>query len=222
MSPLLKSGGGGNVRRFTGGALPEVASVVAQAQAIDPRDAELARLKAEIERMTAARAQDAAEAAKAIEAAREQGHGEGLVEAQTGEADRLAALGTMLKESVAVFTARLEVLDALAPALARTALAKLFEGADGWAAPVEAMLARQLGALRRGTLIAVRVSPQDFPDAQALAALSDALDIEGLGLASDRALRAGGCRIECRLGQIDLDVREQWQALSALLEEMAG
>lgn len=84
------------------------------------------------------------------------------------------------------------------------------------------MIARQLAALRRSSVIAIHVSPEDFPDAAALATLSAELGAEGLRVESDRALRAGASRIECRLGQVDLDVRTQWQALSALLAEMAG
>lgn len=187
----------------------------------DPRDAELGRLAAEIARLERAREDDAAVCARAIEAARSEGRSQGLAEAEAREADRLAALAKALRESAETFAVRLEALDALAPALARAALGKLFSDVDGWSAPVEAMLARQLAGLRRAALVTIRVSPQDFSDPQALALLSDSLGIEGVALESDRALRAGASRIECRLGQIDLDVREQWQAVSALLEEMA-
>lgn len=222
MSQLLKSGSGREVRRFTGAPAREPAHTAPAPPAVDPRDAELARLAAQIERLTAARKEDAATWEAAVAAAREEGRCKGLAEAETREADRLAALGKALNESVAAFNARLETLEALAPALARAALAKLFDNAEGWAAPVEAMLARQLATLRRATLVAVRVSPQDFPDAAALAALSGALGTEGVTLVGDRALRAGASRIECKLGQIDLDVRAQWQAVAALLDEMTG
>ncbi len=78
------------------------------------------------------------------------------------------------------------------------------------------MIARQAAALHRSSVIAIHVSPEDFPDAAALAGLSD-------GLAAERAAHPGlivpcvpmRSAIECRLGQIDLDLRTQWQALSA-------
>lgn len=224
MSSLLKSGAGRDVRRFAGVPVPEPVGEFTPGRApeIDLRDLELARLEGEVVRLNAVRKQDAADAVQAIEAARAEGLRQGLAEAETREADRLLALNKMLRESTDAFAARLEVLDALAPALARTALAKLFDNVEAWAVPVEAMLARQLATLRRSTLVAVRVSPQDFPDAQALIVLSGALGLEGSSLTSDRELRAGASRIECRLGQIDLDAREQWQALSALLEDMSG
>lgn len=218
MSRLLKSGMGQEVRRFAG---PPAGEATRSVLVPDPRDAELARLAVEVERLKHARESDAIAARRAIAAAREEGRTQGLAEAETREADRLAALGKTLAESTESFEARLDQLDALAPALARVALAKLFANIDDWAVPVEAMLARQLAGLRRAALVAVRVSPHDFPAAQALAALQDALGIEGVRVEADRELRAGASRIECRLGQIDLDLREQWQALSTLLDEMA-
>lgn len=221
MSTLLKSGTGQDVRRFAGVPAGEGTRAVPVATP-DPRDAKLAHLSTEIARLERAREEDAAASARAVEAARVEGYTRGTAEAATREADRLAALDKALRDSAASFSARLDMLDALAPALVRAALAKLFAESESWAAPVEAMLARQLAALRRAALVAVRVSPQDFSDAEALAALSDALGIGGVSLESDRELRAGASRIECRLGQIDLDVRDQWQALSTLLEEMAG
>lgn len=220
MSQLLKSGTGEGVRRFTGVpvATPEAARPVPMP---DPRDAELARLMAEVERLNRANAEAAEASARAVAAAREDGRRQGLGEAETREADRLAALGKGLAQSAAAFAARLDRLDALAPALVREALAKLFADIDGWAGPVEAALARQLADLRLAAVVAVRVSPQDFPDAEALAGLAHALGIEGTSVEADRALPAGASRIECRLGQVDLDLPDHWRALSALLEDMA-
>lgn len=222
MSSLLKLGAGQDVRRFAAMPPAEAVSAPAAATLPDPRDAELARMSAEIERLKEQREADAAASARAIEKAWAQGRDAGLAEAETRESDRMAALGGALRATSDAFAARLEILDALAPALVRAALSKLFDNVTDWSAPVEAMLNRQLAALRRGTLIAVRVSPQDFPDTAALDALCTMVGLEGVELSTDRELRAGASRIECRLGQIDLDVREQWQALSALLEEMAG
>lgn len=221
MSALLKSGVGHEVRRFIDASPPATATRQAS-PAPDPRAIELARLSAEVERLKRAREEEAEASDRAVAAAREEGRTQGLAEAQTREADRLATLSKALAESAASFQARLEGLDALAPALARAALGKLFVDIEDWAAPVEAMLARQLGELRRAAVVAVRVSPHDFPDAQAVAGLSNTLGIEGVRVEVDRELRAGASRIECRLGQIDLDLRAQSQALAALLEEMAG
>lgn len=218
MSAVIKSGLRGDVRRFAGDA-PEPVRQLAPVP--DPRDAERERLLAEIARLEERCEEERAAAVRALEAAREKAYAEGLAAAETREAERLAVLGKELAGCGAAFAARLDVLDGLAPALVRAALAKLFADCEGWAAAVEAMLSRQLAALRRGSIVAVRVSPLDFPDFEALGALVAALGIEGVAIEPDRELRAGASRIECRLGQIDLDVRAQWQSLSALLAEMA-
>lgn len=220
MTMLIKSDAGIAVRSFIGGArLPVEPS---EAPVADPRDVERARLLAEVERLQRQRGEDEAAAKRAVEVAREEGRQEGLAQAERREADGIAAVRKGLEQARTDFAARLESLDRLAPELARAALAKMFAEGEGWAAPAEAMIARQLAALRRSSVIAIHVSPEDFPDAAALAALSAGLGTEGLCVETDRALRAGASRIECRLGQVDLDVRTQWQALSALLAEMAG
>ncbi|MBL7373595.1 hypothetical protein INQ23_30200, partial [Escherichia coli] len=58
----------------------------------DPRDIERAQLIAEIERFQRQRAEDAAAAKRAVEAAREEGRREGLIQAERREADGIAAL----------------------------------------------------------------------------------------------------------------------------------
>ena len=134
----------------------------------------------------------------------------------------IAALRQGLERARADLGERLGALDRLAPELARAALARMFADSEDRSALVEAMIARQLAALRRSSVLAIHLSPEDFPDIDALAALSAGLGAEGVRIETDRALRAGASRIECRLGQIDLDMDTQWQALSALLAEMAG
>jgi flagellar biosynthesis/type III secretory pathway protein FliH len=162
-----------------------------------------------------AEAADATEAG--VRAAYDQGREAGLGEAADREQDRLEALSAGLEAAATGFAAKLDLLDCLAPALARAALAKLFGETGSWTTMVEAMLARQLAAVRQSGIVAVRVSPLDFGDVEAVAALCGG-DVRA---ELDSELCAGAARIECRLGQVDLDVRSQWQALAALLDGMA-
>jgi flagellar biosynthesis/type III secretory pathway protein FliH len=212
MSALIKSGDGKAVRSF-GIAPPAVPEA-----RLDPRDARIARLEAEVARLreTLAKAEAAAEAA--IGEAREAGEVAGLTRAEGREADRLDALRAGLGAAGASFEARLDALETLAPQLARAALAKLFGAVEHWSPMVEAMLARQLAALRRSAVVAVHVSAEDFADPDAVAALSGS----DLHAVLDSELRAGAARIECRLGQIDLDARAGWASLSELLDGMAA
>jgi flagellar biosynthesis/type III secretory pathway protein FliH len=217
---LIKSDAGVAVRSFVGGVRPPAEA--REMPVPDPRDLEQARLIAELERLQRQRAEDEAAAKRAVAVAREEGRQEGLAQAERREADGIAALRQGLERARADLGERLGALDRLAPELARAALARMFADGEDRSGLVEAMIARQLAALRRSSVIAIHLSPEDFPDADALAALADGLGAEGVRVEIDRALRAGASRIECRLGQIDLDMDTQWQALSALLAEMAG
>ncbi|MBQ1496690.1 MAG: hypothetical protein IIZ38_00100 [Sphingomonas sp.] len=220
MTMLIKSDAGIAVRSFVGGARPPAEA--REMPAPDPRDIKQARLVAELERLQRQRAEDEAAAKRAVAVAREEGRQEGLAQAERREADGIAALRQGLERARADLGERLGALDRLAPELARAALARMFADSEDRSALVEAMIARQLAALRRSSVLAIHLSPEDFPDIDALAALSAGLGAEGVRIETDRALRAGASRIECRLGQIDLDMDTQWQALSALLAEMAG
>ncbi|MEN2709392.1 FliH/SctL family protein [Sphingomonas sp. NPDC092331] len=220
MTMLIKSDAGVAVRSFVGGVRPPAEA--REMPVPDPRDIEQARLIAELERLQRQRAEDEAAAKRAVAVAREEGRQEGLAQAERREADGIAALRQGLERARADLGERLGALDRLAPELARAALARMFADGEDRSGLVEAMIARQLAALRRSSVIAIHLSPEDFPDADALAALADGLGAEGVRVEIDRALRAGASRIECRLGQIDLDMDTQWQALSALLAEMAG
>ena len=215
MSALIKSGNGQAVRSF--GLAPPVAAAVPKAKA-DPRDAKIARLEAEIAGLRDALAQAEADAQTAIAEAHEQGLAAGQANAEDREADRLDALQAGLGAAGKSFEVKLAALEGLAPQLARASLEKMFGAVEDWSPMVEAMLARQLAALRRSRIVAVHVSPADFADAEAVAALSGSELRAGL----DPELRAGAARIECKLGQIDLDARGQWDRLARLLDEMAA
>lgn len=221
MSTLLKSGSGRVVRRFSGDSTEPRQPDAVSTPTIDPRDLEIARLAAELERLAAARTKDAADATQRVEAARREGHKQGLADAQADDKARLAALRAGLEAAVEAFEARLAVLDGLAPALVRGALAKLFDSFEDWRPPLEAAVGRQLQALGETAVVMVRVSAQDFPDTMSLEGVSERLALNRAKLVVDAGLRAGASRIECRLGQVDVDVRDQWQTLAALLEDMA-
>ena len=212
MSALIKSGVGSAIRSYASREpLVEMRPPVA-----DPREAECRALRAEIERLNGALRAARADADQTILDAQEKGRRAGIAEAATCEAARLEALQEALNAAVGDFGARLEILDGLAPALVRAALAKLFNDPQQWAVMSEEMLARQLRQLRRSSIIVIRVSGEDFSDKSQV----EALAVGEARVEIDNDLRAGVCRIECKLGQIDLDVREQWSTLSQLLDAM--
>ncbi len=214
MSGLIKSGNAATVRSF---AAVATAKPLPPART-DPRDTKIARLEASISelRETLAKAQD--DTATAVAEAREAGEAAGLAAAESREADRLDALRAGLSAASKRFDNELAAVEALAPQIARAALDKMFGAVEDWSPMVEAMLTRQLATLRRSRIVAVHVSPADFTNGEAVAALSGT----DLCAAIDPELRAGAARFACKLGQIDLDARGQWNTLSKLLEEMTA
>ncbi len=187
------------------------------AAARDPGEAERTALRAEVERLGKALADAEQAADRAILAAHEKGRKAGLAEAADREDRRLAALRAGRDAAVEAFEARLAVLDGLAPRLARAALAKLFAGREDWAEMIEAMLALRLGRLRGASVVAIFVSPRDFADSDAIAALATG----NARVEVDPELGAGVCRIETSsAGSISTRARNGRQ-LAQLLDEMA-
>lgn len=213
MSALIKSGEGQAVRSF--GVAP---AAPAAKPKTDPRDAKITRLEAEIAGLREALAKAESDADIAVDDARRAGEAAGLAKAEDREADRLDALRSGLDAAREAFEAKLAALEKLAPLVARASIEKLFGTVEDWSPMVQAMLAKQLALLRRSAVVAIRVSPADFTEERQIETLS-AGDLRA-GIDAD--LRAGAARIECRLGQIDLDARDGWSALSMLLAEMAA
>ncbi len=217
MSALIRFGDGDAVRSLTLGT-----KAVADGPSADPRERETARLAAEVMRLTEALEESEERARAAASDAREEGRLVGLAEAEDCEAERLALLREALEEASDAFAIRLATLEGLAPQLARAALDKLFGSVEAWAPMIEAALGYQLALLRRASVVALHVSPHDFGDAAAIEKLGGALDSANLAVALDPDLPAGAARLMCKLGRIDVDVREQWATLAALLDAMAS
>lgn len=214
---MLKPGVGHAVRDFAptverGSAAPSAEPVRHPAEAeCDALRAEVKRLREQLDKVSRA-------AAGARDENVEQGRQAGLKEAASLEAERLAAVRDGIAEASRGFERRLTALDGLAAELAHAALARIFEPVEPMAERVTAMLARQLRLLDEHAVIELHVSSADFADPAALRALAG----ERVGIVADPRLRAGAARITCRVGRVDLDLRDQWAALAALLESLAA
>lgn len=169
----------------------------------------------EIDRLSRALRTAQSDAAAAII----QSRADGRADAESGEADRLAALRDALSAQADALAKRLDELDGLAIALARTALARVFDRPEAMADMVAATLARHLAVLKDRTVLAVTVSGADFADP---APLDTLLRRQQVGIEIDPDLPAGACRVRYSLGGIDLDIPRQWSALAALLDEAAA
>ncbi|MEA3017890.1 MAG: flagellar assembly protein FliH [Sphingomonadales bacterium] len=218
MSRLVKAtSAGGSVRRLV---------VAAPAGDADRRSSSVGgpRIDAvaeEIGRLEAALAEARAEAAQAVARAREEGREEARAEAEDREDGRLRALEAIATAAQGALERRLDELDRLALLLAQRALAQLVEPDAGLAALVERSIARQMRFVRGKTVAAIHVSGEDFPGEPALAELAARAGIGSVRLAADPELRSGQCRIDLRLGHVDLHVGPRWGEMAELLETMA-
>jgi len=74
-------------------------------------------------------------------------------------------------------------------------------------------------SLAADSVVGVRVSAADFPG-DALEALGARIDVARTRLAIDPDLDAGGCRIDLKLGAIDVEPARQWAILDGALAAM--
>jgi type III secretion protein L len=209
-----------SVRIVAIGPKPMAVRAACDEAVIDHAAVERAALAAETDALREALDRSASDAETAARKAYEDGRKDALREALDRETDRIDVLADGVAEATASFAHKLEAIDGLAALLARRALARMFGETNDYAPMVEAMLAQQLDMLRAGSAIAVHVSPHDFGSEDGLRRLS--LNVAGIpDLAVDETLPAGGCRIDLKLGHVDLSVAERWGQLAAVLDELA-
>lgn len=195
---------------------PAAARNTARAEPVEnPLEAEIAALKQELA---------AAEAAhkKALIAAREKGRADAEAAFVRDEEKALALLREGIETTAAATRQKIAALDALALLLCQTALEKVFADAADFSDLITRAIRRQMINLRNGALLRVCVSARDFTDDAALAALRAGLGERHFEIVRDPDLVSGACRMDLRLGHIDLNVSEHWEALRANLRAFAA
>lgn len=226
MTALIKATSGRPVRRFVdhagigpgsgliGATLPQPAE---NAEAV-----QIAVLTQELAELRRTMGADREASARALVKAREDGRREGQELARRDDDGRLIVLGEGVAAAREAWERRIGDLDGLAALVAQSAIARLFDRCDNHADFVVGMIARQLRHLRHETVLTIRVSPQDFPDEVALAALGTGAGTGAIAVVRDDALDGGQCRIDLQLGHVDLCSRAQWREMSELLHELSG
>jgi hypothetical protein len=218
MNAIIKSGTGVAARRFTS-ARQQAKGQPAQApSAIDPRDAELAALRAQLAARDAEIAafpeQLSAAAADAEAAGREQ------MAAQIAE-DRTAALD-MLRAAIGAAGAKLDAaladLPALAIMVAREVLEAMFDDADQRLWILAALIRRHVAEIGEEMVVAIEVSDADFPERGEIEQLAASAGVDAGLIAARGDIAAGGCRMQLRLGFHDIGIDRQWGAFRALLD----
>lgn len=215
MSGVLKSGGS-NVQAFAAGARAKRTATV------EPVPSPLDHARREIEALRGALAAQREAAANAEAAAREAGWEDGRKATEDGRKTRETKLADALDAARRVWDDRLASLDALAAMLARGVLARIFTDSDDLAEQMGRAISRRVDTLKQEAVVAIRVSPRDFPDAAALHGLAERGGVTPALCIADPALGAGECRFDLRLGHIDVGPGAQWRMIDAFLESLAG
>lgn len=164
--------------------------------------------------------------AEAVEQARAEGEKAGRIAAEL-EADdsRERALELLRKgighahEILADCGDRLEVLALL---IARTAIEKLFGDDRARKEAVGALALRQVQSVEGQMVVKVEVSRMDFPDVAELAELAAEIGITPDLLSASTELAAGACRMQLRLGTLEVGLDQQWGAIRQLLDDLAS
>lgn len=164
-------------------------------------------------------AQMEAEVEQREEAAFERGRQEGLDHVAGEEKRRLDLLNASLEKLQPTREQMLADCEILALQLSRTALKRVFGEEALQADLLGATLTYHLSTLQRDLVRQVRVSARDFRSTADLAMLEEHLP--GLTLIADDTLAPGDCKVDLRLGSLDIGLPGQWQRLSAYFDQLA-
>jgi len=224
MSVLLKAG---DSHAQTGvRPLVSPASAPADREAISPAASALsadkqriAELELEIEKLTVRLLQEADSAKLHAATAFTEGEETGRAKAEKRERERLDRLAQTMTSAKAAHAMALEKLEVLSLAVAQAALARIFGDRSRYANMIADGIRHQLAQVDRALTTQIRVSAEDFRDAEALAALAG--QNPDIPLHADPALKAGDCTINLQLGQVEAGIAQQWQRLSIVLDRLA-
>lgn len=222
MTALIKAESGGSVRRFVDHAGLGLGGATAPLPQESAEAVQMAVLTQEFGELRRTMAADREAAARALVKAREEGRREGQELVRRDDEKRLVVLGEGVSGARQAWEQRIGDLDGLAALVAQSAIARLFDRCESHADFVVGMIARQLRHLRHETVLAIRVSPEDFSDDVALASLGAGAGTGAITVVRDEVLEGGQCRIDLQLGHLDLCSRAQWREMSELLHELSG
>jgi flagellar biosynthesis/type III secretory pathway protein FliH len=224
MSGIIKSG---NLAGL--GAVRPLGSLSPDAVILSKRDGEhdrlrrrIAALEKDVREQGATIADLHDEVERALETGRAEGREAGLAEAQDMQTERLALLETAMCDAQAALAGGLSSLDRLSALLARECVDIILGHADDRAEFVRRIVETQVEKIDKAMLIGIALSRQDFPDDEALAALTARTGLSGVRVTASSDMGSGGCVMSLRLGSVDVGIDRQWSVLREVLGEMAS
>lgn len=159
---------------------------------------------------------------KALKRGQEIGRTEGLKEANARDAERLKHLEAASRLAMTQFKSALDGMERLALLIARDSLDMLL-GMPEFRSEILAHLIRhQVAQVDDASIVEIHVSAQDFQDRVAIDALIAMAGSGELSVTADARLASGDCRMTLKLGQADVGLNQQTEALRHFLTDMAG
>ncbi|MFZ2031069.1 MAG: hypothetical protein WAU68_12215 [Vitreimonas sp.] len=149
-----------------------------------------------------------------IDAARTAGHDEAIANFKRSEEDALVTLQSGLASALAKLDAHFADADKFGLVFALAAIERLVTEPSRYQELLAACINEQVSGLRRDTIVSIVVSAEDFRDEVRLANLAAALGASVI-ITTDDNIVAGSCRIELRLGAIDVSLPQYWTKLQA-------
>ncbi len=122
-------------------------------------------------------------------------------------------LASSIREARDSFAVKIEELNASAVMICENALARLLGNPARYGELIEVAIKHHLEVLQQDMVINLRVSAEDFPQQESLAAIANAAKTSPASVEHDPSLKSGSCRVELRLGTIDISLPEYWNAL---------
>ncbi|MGU7783219.1 FliH/SctL family protein [Burkholderia sp. PU8-34] len=182
------------------------ATTAPERNALNARVAELEALLADSRAALDTRADEAFE--RGAETARRQ-----FVRSET---ERAEIFQVCVADARRALTQKLDAMETLAIDLSLAALERVLGNPDDYASLVVATIRHRMALLAEGSVLAIRVSAADFPDASALEKIETGSHVE---LVADPALQEGACLIDLQLGRIDASISRQHERIARLLNE---
>lgn len=144
----------------------------------------------------------------------------GAAEAESRETERYELLSTSIDKAFSMVAEKLDHIDALAALLARSGLARIFADPDNMADLVANAISHRMSQIRGETVLSVKVSEADFPDADALAGLRSATG-KTVDIIAEPGLASGESKIAMALGVLEIGPVLQTERFGELLLQLA-
>lgn len=146
----------------------------------------------------------------------------GRSEAEDRQAARVALLERSLEQARGDLGEGIKSLEQLAALLARDCLDVMIGNPEYRTELVSEIVRAQVARVEKSMLIDIKLSPDDFADAQVLAAVAERAGADTRSLSTSPKMTSGACVMTLRLGKMDVGLSRQWGVLREALDEIAN